>query len=69
MSRYDIQVILDEIEEYTPETGFNLCGIDNFEAPGEMLYLIAHFDTMGEAQAKQKEIGREKTAIYYKKTD
>lgn len=67
MSEFNIQVILDEIEKYTPEIGFNLCSIDDFEPPGEQLALLGHFDTMEEAQKAQEKYGKEKTVIYYKK--
>jgi hypothetical protein len=33
-----------------PETGYNLVGLDDFEPPGEELYLIAHFATRAEAE-------------------
>lgn len=62
---YDVQVILDEMNEFTPETGFNLVGIDSYEMPGEKLYLIAHFDTLKEAE-KAKENYGPNTAIYFK---
>lgn len=46
-----------DIEENTPKEGFNLCGIDDLELPGEQLYIIGHFGTREaavEAQAKSK---------------
>lgn len=66
MSEYNIQTILDEIEEFTPETGFNLVSIDNFEPAGEQLALIGHFDTREEAEKEQNKICKDKTAIYHK---
>jgi hypothetical protein len=36
---------------HTPEKGFNLVGIDNFEPLGEQLYLIKHFENEEEAIA------------------
>lgn len=33
----------------TPESGFNLVGIDPFEAYGKKLYFIEHFDLYKEA--------------------
>jgi len=63
---YDVQVILDEMNEFTPETGFNLVGIDSYEMPGEKLYLIAHFDTLKEAEKAQTKYDKSKTMIYHK---
>ncbi|MDE1842460.1 MAG: hypothetical protein KGH95_02295 [Thaumarchaeota archaeon] len=58
---YDL--ISEEIKKFTPEKGFNLCGIDPHGIPGESLYLIEHFDTMDQAKAaKVKTTGN--TVIY-----
>lgn len=66
MSSFDIQTILDEIGEFTPETGFDLVGIDPFGIPGESLYFIAHFETKEAAKAEQEIHGIENTVIYNK---
>ena len=42
---------LKRIREFTPDEGYNLVGVDSFEAPGEELYLIDHFATREEAEA------------------
>jgi hypothetical protein len=42
-------------EAHTPEKGFNLVGIDDFEPFGEQLYTIRHFDNMEDAEAALKE--------------
>lgn len=34
----------EEKKSLTPESGFNLVGIDPFASPGNRLYLIEHFD-------------------------
>ena len=39
----------------TPESGFNLVGIDPFEVPGKKLYFIEHFDLYQEALKIKKE--------------
>ena len=39
----------------TPEDGFNLVGIDYFEAPGKRLYLVEHFEIYQDALAAKKE--------------
>jgi hypothetical protein len=33
----------------TPTTGYNVVGVDDFEMPGEELYLICHCETRAEA--------------------
>ena len=40
--------------DLTPETGFNLVGIDPFEVPGKMLYFIEHFDRYQEVLTAKK---------------
>lgn len=47
----DVKKALEAIEEMTPKTGFNLVGVDDFEEPGEELYLVGHFDTREAADA------------------
>jgi hypothetical protein len=42
-----------EIRIFTPPSGFNLVGLNDYELPGEQLYLIAHFSTIEEAEAAQ----------------
>lgn len=39
----------------TPESGFNLCGIDYFEPLGKRLYLIEHFDQYQDALKAKKD--------------
>ena len=39
----------------TPETGFNLVGIDYFENPGNQLYIIEHFDMYQDALNAKKD--------------
>ena len=39
----------------TPESGFNLCGIDYFEPLGKRLYLIEHFERYQDALNAKKE--------------
>lgn len=38
-------------ERFTPKTGYNVVGVDDFERPGEQLYLISHHKDMAAAQA------------------
>jgi len=42
-----------EDREFTPETGYNVVGVDAYAHPGdgESLYLIAHCETWAGAQA------------------
>lgn len=41
-------------KEFTPKKGFNLVGVDDFEEPGDELYLISHHATRGEAEQAKK---------------
>jgi len=54
LSDYDIRVILDEMDKFTPETGYDLVMIDWFSLPGDKLSFIKHFDTREEAEKEQK---------------
>ena len=58
--------ILDEVKQNTPEKGFNVCILDKFERPGEMLTCIGHFDTKKEAE-KVKEQHKNETVYIYGK--
>lgn len=51
---------------FTPESGFNLVGIDPFEALGKKLYLIEHFDRYHDAlEAKKSRKNPEEYLILY----
>ncbi len=50
-----MKVILDEIARFSPKTGFNVVGEDDFELPGERLFLLGHFATKEEAEAAAQE--------------
>jgi len=39
----------------TPDSGFNLCGIDYFEALGRRLYIIEHYERYQDALNAKKE--------------
>ncbi len=54
------KVMSEEITEeekirLTPETGFNLAGIDYFESKGNRLYFVEYFDAYQDALAAKKE--------------
>ncbi len=51
----------------TPESGFNLVGLDPFEVPGKKLYLIEHFEMYQEAlKAKKERKNPDEYLILYK---
>lgn len=54
-----IERIEAERRALTPETGFNVVGVDRFELPGEAAYLVSHHDTRAEAEAVAKRMKRE----------
>jgi hypothetical protein len=56
----------EEKKSLTPESGFNLVGIDPFAAPGSRLYLIEHFDLYQDAlKAKKMRKNPEEYLILY----
>ena len=48
----------EEKKSFTPESGFDLCGIDYFEALGKRLYFIEHFEKYQDALKAKKERDR-----------
>lgn len=57
----------EEKKANTPESGFNLCGIDYFEPIGKRLYLIEHHDRYQDAlDAKKKRENPNEYLILYK---
>ena len=52
-----------EKEDLTPETGFNLVGIDYLENPDGQLYLIEHFEMYQDALDAKK--NRKNPGEYY----
>ena len=57
----------DEKIKLTPETGFNLVGIDNFEDTGNQLYIIEHFDMYQDAlNAKKDRKNQEEYFVLYR---
>ncbi len=59
----------EEKKRLTPETGFNLVGIDYFEQSGSRLYLVEHFDMYQDAlQAKKDRKLSDDYFILYKGT-
>ena len=56
----------DEKIKLTPETGFNLVGIDYFEDTGNQLYIIKHFDMYQDAlNAKKDRKNQEEYFVLY----
>ena len=48
-------ILEKEKQALTPESGFNLVGIDPFESTGNKLYLIEHFEKYQDALNAKKE--------------
>lgn len=56
-----------ERKKLTPDTGFNLVGIDYFAGSGNELYLIEHFEMYQDAlNAKKERQNQEEYFILYK---
>jgi hypothetical protein len=57
----------DEKIKLTPNTGFNLVGIDYFEDTGNQLYIIEHFDMYQDAlNAKKDRKNQEEYFVLYR---
>ena len=44
----------EEVKTLTPESGFNLVGIDYFETLGNRLYIVEHFEMYQDALDSKK---------------
>ncbi len=53
-----IRVALEAKKKLVPKQGFNVVGLDKFEAPGEELYLVDHYASRQDADKKVKEMKR-----------
>ncbi len=49
-----VEKMLSAMERMTPKTGANVVGVDDFEDPGEELYLVKHCASVAEAEAYAK---------------
>lgn len=57
----------EEEKALTPESGFDLCGIDYFESFGRRLYFIEHYEKYQDALKAKKERDRpDEYLILYK---
>jgi hypothetical protein len=55
-----------EKQKLTPQSGFNLVGIDPFASAGDKLYLVEHFEKYQEAlQAKKEKDNPDEYLILY----
>ena len=63
-----IEAMQKDKEKFIPESGYNVVGVDDFDLPGEQLYLIKHFAAREEAEAflaaRKKAHPGEKAYIY-----
>jgi hypothetical protein len=48
------EIDADEKTKFTPESGFNLVGIDPFGSRGNQLYMIEHFERYQDALVAKK---------------
>lgn len=53
-----LKAMLAQKRELTPKEGFNLVGLDDYEEPGDQLFLIGHYKTKSEALAAEKDHNR-----------
>lgn len=63
----DFEKIFKAKAEMTPEPGegFNLVGIDEYEEPGDELYLIGNYPTRKQAEAAQKKRSSDERTVIY----
>ena len=62
-------IFQNEKIKITPESGFDLIGIDYFAEPGNQLYLVEHFEMYQDAlNAKKDRKNPEEYFILYKGT-
>ena len=62
----NLEITDDEKKLLTPESGFDLVGIDPFASVGSRLYLIEHFDMYQDAlDAKKSRKNQDEYLILY----
>ena len=67
LTRMSDNIFEKEKNNLTPETGFNLVGVDYFADNGSQLYLIEHFQMYQDAlNAKKDRKNQEEYFILYK---
>ena len=64
VSRSIFDDMLDEIDEMTPEMGFNVCLLDDYASEGEMLTLVGNYDTIENANYIKKECEKQGQEAY-----
>jgi len=45
-----VKVTEEDVKNNTPKKGYNICGVDAFEAPGEQLFIKRHVNSLEEAR-------------------
>ena len=54
------------LDAMTPEEGFNLVGVDDYEEPGDELYLVGNYPTKEEAErVKQQRLAGNPQEVLY----
>ena len=67
LTRMSDNIFEKEKKNLTPETGFNLVGVDYFADNGSQLYLIKHFQMYQDAlNAKKDRKNQEEYFVLYK---
>ena len=67
LTRMSDNMFEKEKNDLTPETGFNLVGVDYFADSGSQLYLIEHFQMYQDAlNAKKDRKNQEEYFVLYK---
>lgn len=58
-----IKAMLAQKKEMTPKTGFNLVGVDDYEKPGEQLFIISSHKTESEAKSAQTKYAKKEPEV------
>jgi hypothetical protein len=60
----DLELMWTDRINHTPKSGYNVCGIDDYEKPGEQLYLVKHFKSYVKAKAFVKQNKNQQLTIF-----
>lgn len=58
---------LAQVAEFTPKAGFNVVAVDNYDAPGEAMYLVSHHTDKADAEkarAAHEKKSKDKSFVY-----
>lgn len=54
-----LKQMFEDMAAHVPESGYNVVAVDDYEVPGEQLFLVSHHEVKAEAEEAAKRFGRQ----------